>query len=370
MTTKPEKSYLPVAAQKAQAKLSEGRKELSEALEYMNSIKTDIAQWQNDTKDFFDEVKDVYESKKEEVEKTSHLPMIAPIKAMWETLPSLFKREDPTKKRFGRMLNSLVRDADNIYQGLETELDHYEERFNEVDGLNDTLLEEAKVYRRGIEEYNSQKKEIEKQLGALEEKLKAKTEKDEAYLDMKKEILDVKRALEGVTKERSLSLNKYQQTMNILDALEGFRDENHILLTEGRNLHQTLETNLESLRPLFDNITASADLVDFQQKALNTYQMLKDTFNPAMIAITWVAKGVSKVAAEKAGEKFIESDTINAVKQLVYETKEDIKQRQKREDDVIEELLGKKVKDNALEMKEGEDYTVVSEEKQEPAENK
>ena len=354
--------YLPVKAQQAQAKLSEGRKELSEALAYMNEIKMSVSEWQADTKDFFDEVKDTYEMKKEELEKTS-LPVISTLKAMWETLPALFRKEDPKNKRFGRVLNSLVRDADNIYKGLEGELERYEERFEEIDGLTGDLIKEAKVYRQGIEEFNSNKKEFEKQLGDLELKLKEKKEQDEAYLELKGEILETKRTLEGVRKERSSALNKYQQTMNILDALEGFRDENQILLSEGRNLHETLETNLNSLRPLFDHITASADLVDFQRKALDTYDMLKKTFNPAMIAITAVAKGVSKVAAEKQGEKFIESSTIEAVKQLAYKHKEEIEQRSKQEDELIEELLGHKgKKEDVVDMEEGKDYTIKSSE--------
>lgn len=356
---KEKESYLPVKAQQAQTRLSEGRKELSEALAYMNEIKMSVASWQADTKDFFDEVKDTYETKKEEIEKTS-LPVISAIKAAWETLPSLFRKEDPKNKRFGRVLNSLVRDADTIYKGLEGELNRYEERFDEIDGLTGDLIKEAKVYRQGIEEYNTNKKELEKQLGDLEIKLKQMTDKDEAYLELKEEILEAKRALEGVRKERSSALNKYTQTMNILDALEGFRDENHILLSEGRNLHETLETNLNSLRPLFDHITASADLVDFQRKALDTYDMLKKTFNPAMIAITAVAKGVSKVASEKQGEKFIESSTIEIVKQIAYQHKAEIEKRVQQEDVLIEELLGKKKeKDDSVTLEEGKDYNII-----------
>ncbi|MBM3199794.1 hypothetical protein FJZ53_02565 [Candidatus Woesearchaeota archaeon] len=359
-------SYLPVSATKAQTKLSEGRKELTEALEYMNQIKVSVAQWQNDTKDFFDEVKDVYETKKEDIEKKSHLPVIASIKAAWETLPSLFSREDPTKKRFGRVLSTLVRDADHIYKSLDGELNTYEERFEEVDTLTGDLIRDAKVYRQGIEDFNTQKKDLETQLTGLETKLKEMTDKNEAYLELKEEILNMKRALEGVRKERSSALNKYQQTMNILDALEGFRDENQILLSEGRNLYETLETNINSLRPLFDNITASADLVEFQRKALDTYDMLKKTFNPAMIAITAVAKGVSKVAAEKQGEKFIESETIEVVKQIVHKHKEEIAQRVEQEDKLIEDILGKKdEKEDVSEMEQDENgaYKIKEEEK-------
>jgi len=353
-------SYLPVKAQQAQTRLSEGRKELNEALAYMNEIKMSVATWQSDTKDFFDEVKTTYETKKEEIEKTS-LPVISTLKAAWETLPSLFHKQDPKNKRFGRVLNSLVRDADNIYKGLGGEIDRYEERFEEIDGLTGDLIKEAKVYRQGIEEFNSNKKELEKQLSGLELKLKEMKQQDETYLELKEEILETKRVLEGVRKERSSALNKYQQTMNILDALEGFRDENQILLSEGRNLHETLETNLNSLRPLFDHITASADLVDFQRKALDTYDMLKKTFNPAMIAITAVAKGVSKVAAEKQGERFIESSTIEVVRQIAYKHKEEIDQRVKQEDELIEEILkGKTKKEDVIDLGRDENgsYTV------------
>src|SRR4030042_1250119 len=107
MTKDKEKtSYLPTKSDQAQIRLTEGRKELKESLAYMNQIKVSVANFQNDTKSFFDEVKDVYDSKKEEIEKASTLPVIASIKAAWETFPSLFHREDPTNKRFGKVLTT------------------------------------------------------------------------------------------------------------------------------------------------------------------------------------------------------------------------------------------------------------------------
>lgn len=370
MAKKQEKNYLPATVQRAQEVISEGRKELNEATNYMDQIKTKVANWQAGTKDFFGEVTDTYEAKKEEIERTSSLPIIASVKAMWETLPSLIRREDPKKKRFGRVLNSLVSDADRIFKGLGDHLDEYEERFDEIDKTPSAMINEAKEYRKGIEEYNNQKKDLEKQLGELELKLSHMVDRDEEYLKLRGQVLDMKRNVESVRKERSSALSKYQQIMNNLDAIEVLRDEYQILLSEGRNVHETLETTLESLRPLFDHITASADLVEFQRKALDTYEMLRETFNPAMIAITAVAKGVSKVAAETKGQLFIKPGTITAVKQLSYEHKGEIKQRDVQEEEYIEELLRKKEKEDAVDLKEGKDYHVISEEKQEPTEGK
>lgn len=374
MKGKKDEDYHPLAkVGKAKEKLTEGRKELTEALQYMNKIKTNVAKWQDDTKDFFEDVTDTYKAKVEELESSNpnEVRAVTKARAMWSALPSLIKREDPTKKRLGRILNGLVNDADKIYKGLDTKLNEYQERFDDLDTLTGDLITDSKDYRVIIEQTDKKKKELEKELSQLEEKLGKKTDKDSKYLELRQEKLEKTRLLETVSKERSSALNKYQQALNILDALESFRDENQIMLSEGRNLHETLETNLESLRPLFEQISSSADLVEFQRKALDAYDMLKKTFNPAMIAITAVSKGVSKVATERIGDRFIEQGTIDVVKQLTHEHKKELGERDKKEDEVIEEILGRKqpTKSKAVVLEQGEDGTFRAPEQEAKAED-
>lgn len=341
----------------AKKKLSEGRKELGEAIGYMNQIKTDVAEWQQDTKAFLEEVVDAYKNKAEELEHQGSNTAVSRVRAIWETLPALFRKEDPTKKRFGRVLNGLVSDAEKVYTGLDTELGRYEERFQEVDELTGKLIQDSKTYRTNLEEYNSRKTELEKQLSTLEEKLSEKKIKDQEYLGLRQGVLEKKRELEETRKIRSSLLNKYQQALNMLDAIEGFRDENQVMLSEGRNLHETLETNLNSLKPLFEQISSSADVVEFQRKALDAYDMLKKTFNPAMIAITAVAKGISKVATERMEEKFIEDDTIQAVRALTSAHKKELAERTLREDRLIAGIISQKEEPDTIVLEQDKDGT-------------
>jgi len=350
---------------KAKEKLTEGREELHDALAYMDKIKVQMADWHGNTTEFFEEVTSEYSRKAEELSNAGELVPVSKAKALFNMLPSLIKREDPTKKRFGRMLNRLVNDAENIYGGLRTKLNEYQVNFNETDKLNETLIKDSKKYVVDIKTHDVDKKELDEALGTLEKRLGemvSKGEKGEDYLNTKEEILKTKRVLEEVTRKRSSAINKYNNTLNILDALEGFRDENKVMISEGEKLHDTLKTNIDSLSPMFDQISSSADLVEFQNKALDAYDMLKKTFNPAMIAITAVSKGVSKVATERMGESFIEQDTINAVKAITHEHKKELDERREGEDELVKQILsgnsgtaGENTPDDTLVMNENEE---------------
>jgi len=358
----------------AKGTLSEGREELREALKYMNEVKKKASTWHNDTQSFLQDVTQEYQAKAEELEATSSKPkVLSKIRAAINTLPALINREeDPTKRRFGKVLNTLVYDAEDIYGSLDVHLCIYEKRFEKVDELNGSLIKDLKKYSEGLEESNKGKKKLDKRLKTLEEKLLRHREKGttgRAYLSTQEEILEKKRELEEVSAKRTLLLNKYKGAVNILETLSDFRDEQKIMLTEGRNLYESLKTNIESLKPLFDQIATSADLVEFQNKASEAYEILKDTFNPAMIAITAVSKGISKVATEQMGEKFIEDKTMEAVRYLTDGHKKELEKRSEKEDMAIDDILKNKGfqddDDITLELQEDGKYGLAPEEEEE-----
>ncbi|MBL7100575.1 MAG: hypothetical protein ISS23_01330 [Nanoarchaeota archaeon] len=358
-------------ASQAEKRLSEGREELNQALGYMNKIKTEIAQWHGNTREFLEEVTDEYARNAEEMEDRGEIAPIGRAKALWNLLPTLIKKEDPTKKEFGKMLDNLVRDAGGIYEGLDGKLDAYGKKFDETDKLNEKLIDDSQRHLTAIEKFNTRKEELDNGLGSLNEKLSApETIKgSKEYLTLRKEILNKKRDLEEVSKQRSMALTKYNSAINILEALDGFRDENQIMLSEGRKLHDTLQTNIDTLKPLFHNISSSASLVEFQREALGAYEMLKKTFNPAMIAITAVSKGVGKVASECIAEDFIEEGTINSVKALTEGHRKELDERTAQEDEVVKEVLGasKKEKEKVEVLTQDEDdvYTMSPDESEE-----
>ena len=335
---------------KAKHALSEGRQELDDALKYMDQIKNKVGKWHGNTKEFFEEVTSEYDAKARKMEKSSgDLTTYDKFKAFCSTLPVLASKQDPTKKRLGKMLDTLVNDAEGIYSNLNGKIGDYESNFEDVDDLFDDLIGDSKKYMDIILEQDGFKKQYTDELADLETKIEAGGRQAKDYLDLKKDIIATKRQLENASRQRSSALNKYNNALNMLDALESLRDESVTMLSEGKNLYETLENSVESLKPLFDQVSSAADLAEFQVKALEAHDMLKDTFNPAMIAITAVAKGVSKVATERIGENFIEDKTIETVKALSYEHQGEMDKRREREDAMIEDILNKADKPKQIE---------------------
>ncbi len=320
--------------------LSEGRQELEEALEYMNKVKTKVATWHGNTKEFFEEVTNEYEIKARKMEKNNgDLKTYDKFKAFFSTLPGLAKRQDPTRKRFGKMLDTLVNDAEGIYSNLNIKIEDYHSDFKDVDTLFGDLIKDSKKYVSEMGKQDQFKKQYEGALQDLETQLAASDKQTTDYLDIKKTIIKTKRQLEEASRLRSSALNKYNNGLNLLDALESLRDESVIMLSEGKNLYETLQNSVESLKPLFDQVSSAADLAEFQVKALEAHDMLKDTFNPAMIAITAVARGVSKVATERIGENFIEDTTIEVVRALSDDHRQEMQRRHVKEDTLIDNII-------------------------------
>ena len=324
-------------------KLSQGRQDLEEALQYMNKIKTKVAAWHGNTKEFFEEVTNEYEIKAKKMENNSgEMTAYNKFKAFCSTLPGLpglVNKQDPTRKRLGNMLDILVNDAENIYSNLNTKIGDYQSDFEDVDTLFDELISNSKKYVSEMEEQDQLKNQHEGALQDLETQLTASNKQTSDYLDIKKNIIETKRQLEEASRLRSSALNKYNNGLNLLEALESLRDESVIMLSEGKNLYETLQNSVESLKPLFDQVTSAADLAEFQVKALEAHDMLKDTFNPAMIAITAVARGVSKVATERIGENFIEDETIETVRALSYDHQQEMGKRRAQEDKLVDKII-------------------------------
>lgn len=327
--------------------ISEGKKELDEAVRFMNKIKIRISEYHGNKESFFEEVAEDYSRRAEEYESGSDQPKsVSKLRALVDVfLPVVVggKGPDPTKKKFGKILNTLVADAEDIYGHLDGKLDEHEERFNKIDNLTDGLLLKLKKYRKDVEDYDAQKTQYERELKTLQKKLSTKKTTGQAYLDLQGNILTKKRELENAQRQRTLAINKYNNTNNIFETLGSLRDGNRILLDEGKILQDTLETNIDTLKPLFDQISSSADLVEFQQKALEAEEMLRDTFNPTIQAIAMMSKGITKTAIERSGQKFITDDTIESVKLITDAQKEEIEEhRKKKEDEMRDEILGKK----------------------------
>lgn len=334
--------YTPSTEEKVKHKLSKGREELVAALKYMNQIKTKVGTWHGNTREFFDEVASEYDAKakKLEEETSTELTTYDKFKAFCSTLPILAtKKQDPTKRRLGKMLDTLVSDAEDIYSNLNGKITDYESNFEKVDDLFDDLIGNSKKYMTTIQEQDILKTKYEGELASLETRLEAGGRQATDYLDIKKDMIAKKRKLEEASRLRSSALNKYNSALNMLDALDSLRDESVTMLSEGKNLYETLQSSVDSLKPLFDQISSAADLAEFQVKALEAHDMLRDSFRPAMVAVTAVAKGVSKVATERIGEKFIDDKTIEAVKALSYEHQQEMGKRRTEEDKLIEDLM-------------------------------
>lgn len=364
-----EDSYLS----KAKDTASKGRKELEEAEARFNKIKYKIADWDRSNQDFFEEVTQTYNAEarklKGEEEETTAL---VKVKALWNTLPALVSREDPRKKRFGSLLRTLVNGADDIYDGLGKTVNNYEEKFEKVDKENENLLEKAKTALGEIKTYDKQYKELKKGIHSLEKRIAGKIT-EEKRIELRKELLDKKREYNEVERGRSAAISHYATSKNILEAIEGIRDGQQTIISEGKHMHDNLKTNMDSLRPLFDMIISGVDVVEFQKKAIETWDMLKGAMNPAIGAAALMSKGMSNVLTERMGEKFIEDNTIAAVKAITYEHEKDLETgRRAKEDAMVEEILGntektKKGMEKGVVLEKGKDgvYRVPESESQE-----
>lgn len=326
---------------KAKGAVSKGRQELEEAKARFNRIKGEIADWDKSKQDLFEEVTQTYnaEARKlrgEEEETTA----LVKVKAFWNTLPALVNREDPKRKRFGSLLRTLVNGADDIYGVLGKTVNDYEEKFEKVDEENENLLENAKTALGEIKAYDKQYKELKKGVYSLEKRIAGKIT-EEKRIELRKELLNKKREFNEVERERSSAIGHYTTSKNILEAIEGIRDGQQTIISEGKHMHDNLQTNMDSLRPLFDMIISGVDVVEFQNEAMKTWDMLKGAMNPAMGAAALMSKGMSNILTERMGEKFITDETITAVKAITYEHKLDLETgRRAKEDAMVEEILG------------------------------
>ena len=329
--------------------LSEGRRELDESLQYMDKIKTKLNSLQINTKDIFEKFTQVYESKAREIEEDStELTQYDKVKAFFSTLPGFAKRDDTPETMFGNMLDALVEEADNEYSKLEKRLKKSGKILESVEEQLDNLIINSKKYGDEMRTYNQDRKNYENKLQDLEAQLADLDNQNIDYLDIKQDIIETKRGLEKTNRLRSSALNKYNNALNLLDALECFRDENVIMNADGENVYELLVNSSNSIKPLFNMISSSANLADAQVNALKAHDLLKEIFNPAMIAVTAVAKSISKVATERMKEKMIVEPTIDVVRGLSYEHKKEIKERYIEEDMLVDRILNNHASDPKL----------------------
>ena len=326
--------------------LSEGRRELDESLQYMDKIKTKLNSLQINTKDIFEKFTQVYESKAREIEEDStELTQYDKVKAFFSTLPGFAKRDDTPETMFGNMLDALVEEADNEYSKLEKRLKKSGKILESVEEQLDNLIINSKKYGDEMRTYNQDRKNYENKLQDLEAQLADLDNQNIDYLDIKQDIIETKRGLEKTNRLRSSALNKYNNALNLLDALECFRDENVIMNADGENVYELLVNSSNSIKPLFNMISSSANLADAQVNALKAHDLLKEIFNPAMIAVTAVAKSISKVATERMKEKMIVEPTIDVVRGLSYEHKKEIKERYIEEDMLVDRIINNHTSD-------------------------
>lgn len=329
--------------------LSEGRRELDESLQYMDKIKTKLNSLQINTKDIFEKFTQVYESKAREIEEDStELTQYDKVKAFFSTLPGFAKRDDTPETMFGNMLDALVEEADNEYSKLEKRLKKSGKILESVEEQLDNLIINSKKYGDEMRTYNQDRKNYENKLQDLEAQLADLDNQNIDYLDIKQDIIETKRGLEKTNRLRSSALNKYNNALNLLDALECFRDENVIMNADGENVYELLVNSSNSIKPLFNMISSSANLADAQVNALKAHDLLKEIFNPAMIAVTAVAKSISKVATERMKEKMIVEPTIDVVRGLSYEHKKEIKERYIEEDMLVDRIINNHTSDPKL----------------------
>ncbi|MCK5629912.1 MAG: hypothetical protein KAI26_04810 [Nanoarchaeota archaeon] len=326
--------------------LSEGRRELDESLQYMDKIKTKLNSLQINTKDIFEKFTQVYESKAREIEEDStELTQYDKVKAFFSTLPGFAKRDDTPETMFGNMLDALVEEADNEYSKLEKRLKKSGKILEIVEEQLDNLIINSKKYGDEMRTYNQDRKNYENKLQDLEAQLADLDNQNIDYLDIKQDIIETKRGLEKTNRLRSSALNKYNNALNLLDALECFRDENVIMNADGENVYELLVNSSNSIKPLFNMISSSANLADAQVNALKAHDLLKEIFNPAMIAVTAVAKSISKVATERMKEKMIVEPTIDVVTGLSYEHKKEINERYIEEDMLVDRIINNHTSD-------------------------
>ncbi len=326
--------------------LSEGRRELDESLQYMDKIKTKLNSLQINTKDIFEKFTQVYESKAREIEEDStELTQYDKVKAFFSTLPGFAKRDDTPETMFGNMLDALVEEADNEYSKLEKRLKKSGKILESVEEQLDNLIINSKKYGDEMRTYNQDRKNYENKLQDLEAQLADLDNQNIDYLDIKQDIIETKRGLEKTNRLRSSALNKYNNALNLLDALECFRDENVIMNADGENVYELLVNSSNSIKPLFNMISSSANLADAQVNALKAHDLLKEIFNPAMIAVTAVAKSISKVATERMKEKMIVEPTIDVVTGLSYEHKKEINERYIEEDMLVDRIINNHTSD-------------------------
>lgn len=329
--------------------LSEGRRELDESLQYMDKIKTKLNSLQINTKDIFEKFTQVYESKAREIEEDStELTQYDKVKAFFSTLPGFAKRDDTPETMFGNMLDALVEEADNEYSKLEKRLKKSGKILESVEEQLDNLIINSKKYGDEMRTYNQDRKNYENKLQDLEAQLADLDNQNIDYLDIKQDIIETKRGLEKTNRLRSSALNKYNNALNLLDALECFRDENVIMNADGENVYELLVNSSNSIKPLFNMISSSANLADAQVNALKAHDLLKEIFNPAMIAVTAVAKSISKVATERMKEKMIVEPTIDVVRGLSYEHKKEINERYIEEDMLVDRIINNHTSDPKL----------------------
>ncbi len=350
---------------KTQGYISEGRQELNDALKWLNKFKSSIAEWESDQDDFFENLNYRYEAKRSELEDNNesdapNSSIMAIVSTAKSYIPAIFNsRKDPTQRQLGEMLEGIVGRGYGMYSTLETHLKTHEEKFEKIDELNESLLNDLEKYTDELRAHEENRKTYKAELQEKEAILGEMETQGSEYIKLKKEILETKRNYEGTMRKRSKVLVKLASSKNTLGSLEDFRDGEELLITQGWSIYESLKTSTDNLKPIFDQITSAADLAELKVKTLEAYQIQKRAMNTAMITVAALSKAAGKYANEEVYKPFLEESTTQTFKAITDAHKEDIEQyRLDHEQPMIESLLSEGGSDKVpdlIDMAAGDD---------------
>lgn len=315
--------------------------EFNEAADKVNRIKKVVSKYLDDSKSFLEHIQETAENKELTLKEK-----------IWSLVP-FFGKTSYKQQSIGIQLKKLVGNFQLYGEKLESELVINQEKFDNLEGHLDNLME---VQERAVDSLESSEKELavaedkyNKIAKRYSEAVKDKNQKEAVRLS--KNLLEANREVEEIQKDiRAASLG-YKMTKNIADATKAYRVNIKVMLSEGEKLADDIHLTVDTLEPLFKYVVGAAKIAELQSKSLDAYTIMKEATNLALPAIADLSRAAGKVRGELMDGNFIESNTIREIKQLGHKAQAEAKAR----DDKVHKEVKKDLEERANKQDFGED---------------
>lgn len=341
---------------KVESTLTNGEKELLAAQQVMTTIKTSIAEFQEDCTSWVDSAQEVYDGAKEDLhgETTYAKKAGALVKRVFgggievrkKRLDSMFGGLVNTAERLNENLGEEVGknrktldDADETVEDLIAGMKECQEAINAARGVYKESLEAYKVaarsYNEIVESVEKKRQELltKKEAGEATSALMALQEEVETIAASQPELygqynraMRAKETSEEELLEKSATLRQLQ---NQAEFLSSYRNNMQTMVSEGGKFHRQMKADTETLKPLFQTIKNAASLVEQQKATLDAREAVRKVANASLVGIANLSKALTTRIGEVRSEKFIEGRTMKALAAINEQQKVEIKDRDK-----------------------------------------